>query len=325
MDSVNNRSLFRRRSQAARDKVRQMGMVREPQGILAAFPELMAVANRPQMMVQQPQPTRFQEGGAVTPQAPSLIERFAGAMALPIGPGIDIAATPTPREPVEVPDIAAMVRSNLGDNEEAQASFDRLQETLTDPEATGEERQEAVTRAAGVENTREGLRSVASQITGRELPESATVDELNNAITGVALGGAIGGPRSVAARISEALLVGLQAQRETAQGRETFAQQLAVARARGGSGSGMSPLEPYADAVRDLAGKLIAQGYDAEEAVAQAKTVLDPLYQNVASGATAAPAGNTPTLEQFLARAQEVNPNATVEELTTYYNQTYGG
>jgi hypothetical protein len=41
MDSVNNRSLFRRKSQAARDKVRQMGGVREPQGILASFQELM--------------------------------------------------------------------------------------------------------------------------------------------------------------------------------------------------------------------------------------------------------------------------------------------
>jgi hypothetical protein len=41
MDNVNNRSLFRNRSGAAREKVRQMGRVREPQGILSAFPELM--------------------------------------------------------------------------------------------------------------------------------------------------------------------------------------------------------------------------------------------------------------------------------------------
>ena len=44
MDNVNNRSLFRNRSGAAREKVRQMGGVREPQGILSAFPELMQVA-----------------------------------------------------------------------------------------------------------------------------------------------------------------------------------------------------------------------------------------------------------------------------------------
>jgi hypothetical protein len=256
MDSVNNRSLFRRKSQAARDKVRQMGRVQEPQGILASFQELMQVAGRdrtqnlmPQMM-QQPQPVRFQEGGAV---APTFMERFAGTMALPIGQGVDIAATPTPRAPVEVPDISTMVRNNLGDNEEAQAKFTELETALTDPEASDEQRQEAITSAAGVENNREGLRSVVSQITGREQPASATVDELNRAITGVALGGAIGGPRSVAARISEGLLTGLQAQRETAQGREAFAQQLAVARARGSTRSSTyTPERLFQQAVQEI-------------------------------------------------------------------------
>ena len=55
MDSVNNRSLFRRRSQAARDKVRQMGRVQEPQGILASFQELMNVAGRDRTQNLMPQ------------------------------------------------------------------------------------------------------------------------------------------------------------------------------------------------------------------------------------------------------------------------------
>jgi GH24 family phage-related lysozyme (muramidase) len=38
----------------------------------------------------------------------------------------------------------------------------------------------------------------------------------------------------------------------------------------------------------------------------------------------AAPAGR-PTLEQFLERARPANPNASVEDLTAYYNRTYGG
>ena len=284
MDSVNNRSLFRRRSQAARDKVRQMGRVQEPQGILASFQELMNVAGRdrtqnlmPQMMQQ---PARFQEGGAVAPQAPSLMERFAGTMALPIGQGVDIAATPTPRAPVEVPDISTMVRSNLGDNPEAQARFTELETALTDPESSDEARQEAITSAAGVENTKDGLRSVVSQITGREQPASATVDELNRAITGVALGGAIGGPRSVAARISEALLVGLQAQRETAAGRERFGQELAVAAAGKGRGSGVSPMEPYNDAVLATLRSIMTNnpGMSTDEAMKAAKRIVDPLY-----------------------------------------------
>jgi hypothetical protein len=305
MDNVNNRSLFRRKSQAARDKVRQMGMVREPQGILASFPELMMAAGRGRPMMQQPQPmmqqpVQLQNGGDIALEAfqqgapePSLGAQIAANPALAAVQPVDITATPTPRERVEVPDIATMVRTNLGDNPEAQDKFSELEGALTDPETTDEQRKAAITSAAGVENTKDGLRSVVSQITGREQPASATVDELNRAITGVALGGAIGGPRSVAARISEALLVGLQAQRETAVGRERFEQEVRVAAAgRGRGGASMSPLEPYADAVRDLAGKLIAQGYDAAEAVAQAQTVLDPLYQNVASAPAEAPGGS---------------------------------
>ena len=38
----------------------------------------------------------------------------------------------------------------------------------------------------------------------------------------------------------------------------------------------------------------------------------------------AAPAGR-PTLEQFLERARPASPNASVEDLTAYYNRTYGG
>jgi hypothetical protein len=56
MDNVNNRSLFRNRSGAAREKVRQMGRVREPQGILSAFPELMRVAAPQQPMMPQQMP-----------------------------------------------------------------------------------------------------------------------------------------------------------------------------------------------------------------------------------------------------------------------------
>jgi hypothetical protein len=286
MDSVNNRSLFRRKSQAARDKVRQMGRVQEPQGILASFQELMNVAGRdrtqnlmPRMMQQ---PARFNQGGDIALEAyrqgapePTLGAQIAANPAFAGITPVDITATPTPRAAVEVPDIATMVRQNLGDNEEAQASFSNLQETLTDPEASDEARQEAVTNAAGVENTKEGLRSVASQITGRELPESATVDELNRAITGVALGGAIGGPRSVAARISEALLVGLQAQRETAVGRERFGQELAVARAKGDGKAAKGYLDtPEGEAAMELYQDYISRNRTPEAAF----TLIDEAF-----------------------------------------------
>jgi hypothetical protein len=44
-----------------------------------------------------------------------------------------------------------------------------------------------------------------------------------------------------------------------------------------------------------------------------------------APAASAAPAAQTPpSLDQFLARARPANPNVSVEDLTAYYNRTYG-
>lgn len=291
MDNVNNRSLFRNRSGAAREKVRQMGRVREPQGILSAFPELMRVAapQQPMMQPQQPmmpqqmpmtpqpmmqpqqmpmmqQPAGFQDGGPVEPDTPSFMERvaqnamlaaetFLPSQRLDSTPRqsfepVDIAATPTPREQVVVPDIPTLVRETIGDNPEAQEKFTDLEAVISNPEADDETIKEAVTSAAGVENTTDGLRAVVSKITGRDQPASATVDELNRAISGVALGGAIGGPRSVAARISEALISGLSVQRDTAVAREAFEAQIALAELERSSKNPLDAL--YGDSIKDL-------------------------------------------------------------------------
>jgi hypothetical protein len=253
MDNVNNRSLFRNRSGAAREKVRQMGRVQEPQGILSSFPELMRAAapQRPMMqpqqmpmpamqqpMMQPQQPARFQDGG---PVEPSFAERFGqntmsslemlGNTVVPTQ-RLDISATPTPRARVEVPDVSTLIRENIGDNPEALGKLEELETTLDNPDAGPDDKKTALTDAFGAPDTKDGLRDVVTKVTGREPPASATVDELNNAISGVALGGAIGGPRSAAARISEALLLGLQAKRETAEGRERFGQELAIAAAK---------------------------------------------------------------------------------------------
>lgn len=289
MDNVNNRSLFRNRSGAAREKVRQMGRVREPQGILSAFPELMRVAApqqsmmpqqmpmtpqpmmQPQQMPMMQQPAGFQDGGPVEPDTPSFMERvaqnamlsaetFLPSQRLDSTPRqsfepVDIAATPTPREQVVVeevvvPDVATMIRENIGDDPEALSELDKVEATLDNPEATPDDKKTALTDAFGVPDTKDGLRDLVTKITGREAPASATVDELNNAISGVALGGAIGGPRSAAARISEALLLGLQAKRDTAVGREAFESQLALAELER---SRKNPLDAlYGDSIKDL-------------------------------------------------------------------------
>jgi hypothetical protein len=312
MDNVNNRSLFRRKSQAARDKVRQMGMVREPQGILASFPELMMAANRQQ-------PARFNQGGDIALEAfrqgapePTLGEQIAAnpAFAGVTPPQVDITATPTPRSRVEVPDVLTLVRNNLGDNEEAQTRLTELETALTDPETTDEQRQAAITGAAGVENTKDGLRSVASQITGQELPKSATVDELNRAITGVALGGAIGGPRSVAERISNALLMGLEAQRETAIGRERFGQELAVAQAKAKAEGTKGFLEtPRGEAALEMYNEFLNQEFRPAQAYARMNEISPGLGDELA-GAMAGAAAASPAAVP----APVVAPPATPEE-----------
>ena len=321
MDNVNNRSLFRNRSGAAREKVRQMGRVQEPQGILSAFPELMRVAapQRPMMQPQRPmmqpqqmpmpamqqpmmqpqQPVRFDKGG---PVEPSFAERFGqntmaslkmmGDAFLPtssVGP-VDIATTPTPRDPVKVPTVSDMIRQNIGDNPEALSKLDELETTLDNPDAGPDDKKTALTDAFGAPDTKDGLRDVVTKVTGREPSASATVDELNNAISGVALGGAIGGPRSAAARISEALLLGLQAKRETAAGRERFGQELAVAAAKAKKGDGAKGFLDTArgEGALEIFSKLMSPGNKtAKEAYAE-MAAIDP---NLAAELKAALAG----------------------------------
>ena len=326
MDNVNNRSLFRNRSGAAREKVRQMGRVQEPQGILSAFPELMRVAapQRPMMQPQRPmmqpqqmpmpamqqpmmqpqQPVRFDKGG---PVEPSFAERFGqntmaslGAITDIFSParrqvqagvqGFDISATPTPRDPVKVPTVSDMIRQDIGDNPEALSKLDELETTLDNPDAGPDDKKTALTDAFGAPDTKDGLRDVVTKVTGREPSASATVDELNNAISGVALGGAIGGPRSAAARISEALLLGLQAKRETAAGRERFGQELAVAAAKAKKGDGAKGFLDTArgEGALEIFSKLMSPGNKtAKEAYAE-MAAIDP---NLAAELKAALAG----------------------------------
>jgi hypothetical protein len=229
---------------------------------------------------------------------------------------------------------------------------DQLESTLSNPDATATERQRAITSAAGEENSKEGLRSVVTSITGEDPPANATVDDLNRAIMGVSLGGAIGGPGSVAERISNAILQGLQVKRETAVGREDFQQRLAVAqagarpRAAGGveSRDFRNPIDAYQAGVEaasrvseyeipegmtraqfeNEAGlRMVRNSYTPEQLVG---TRFEGMSAGTAGGAPAAPP-QSPTLEQFLAAARRApqNEGYSDAQLTEFYNQKYGG
>jgi len=166
---------------------------------------------------------------------------------------------------------------------------------------------------------------------------------------GVSLGGAIGGPGSVAERISNAILQGLEVKRDTAVGREDFQRRLAVAQAGArtgavGSRDFRNPIDAYQAGVEaasrvseyeipegmtraqfeNEAGlRMVRNSYTPEQLVG---TRFEGMSAGTAGAAPAAPP-QRPTLEQFLVAARRAPQNEGVSdaELTEFYNQKYGG
>ena len=172
---------------------------------------------------------------------------------------------------------------------------------------------DAVVVAAGEKPTDDAKKDFAENVFGME--DVNDIDEINRRIANVAIGSSVGkGPD----KFAEAVLFGLQTYKQTASAR--------AAAKSGGGKSGMSPLEPFPDAVRDLAGKIMtATGEEAAVAIRQAEEALRPYYTNQAGPTPAAPAAAGPSLQDFLTQAQKANPNVSVEDLTKYYNENYGG
>jgi len=340
MDNVYNRSLFRAKGRDARNKLARMG------GIMASSTELMEAAMPPQPApMPAPQPMMM-------PQPLALVQQPMPAMPAPR----PMAPMPAPQPPIKManggdPSLYDEYRNALSKShsnpmptavdvgqdplafiqglkseaaklqpEGGVQAVESAVATLQAANATGDQEtiKDAITGSVGVENTKAGLEAAAVGLTGAspKEAESLSIDELNNRIMAVAMNGSLAAPGSMAERYAKAMIFGLSQKRDTA---------LARAAAKAG-GSGVSPLEPFPDAVRDLAGKLVqARGLDLDEAMVQAEAALRPLYQGQGGAPTAAPASAKPTLGEFLEKAQAVNPNATVEELTAYYTQNYGG
>ena len=239
--------------------------------------------------VPQPQPrpqapVRMQEGGVVPTPAPA-----AGSVDISQDPftfAQGLKAAVATMMPTALPLVTQKVEK-IG---VAYAQDD--QEKLKDE----------LTSAFDVPQTKAGLEQVYAEAVGEPAPKNASIDELNNRIMTVALGGALASPGSTAERFAKAMIFGLGQQRDTEIAR-------AAARAGGGGGQGISPLEPFPDAVREMAGRLIQQGYvdDASEAVAMAEAALRPLYaQGTLPAAAPGPAnvsggGAEPTIEMHMA------------------------
>lgn len=263
----------------------------------------------PQPQPRPQAPVRMQEGGVVPTPAPA-----AGSVDISQDPftfaqGLKAAVATI------MPTALPLVTQKVEKIGVAYAQDD--QEKLKDE----------LTSAFDVPQTKAGLEQVYAEAVGEPAPKNASIDELNNRIMTVALGGALASPGSTAERFAKAMLFGLGQLRDT---------EIARASAKAGSGGGgMSPLEPYPDAVRELAGRLIQQAIvdDPAEAVRMAEDALRPLYQGgvmppSGAPAPAAPAGGAetvPTVEEFLSAMRTMYPNATDEALIEFYKKEYGG
>jgi hypothetical protein len=108
-----------------------------------------------------------------------------------------------------------------------KSKLDNLTKTLIDPNADEKKQTEAVADAFGVEPNKEGLKKVDDYLSpDRKGKGGNKINTLLKAITQNAVGGAIGGERSVAARLSKAIGKGLDKALEVELEREKAVNEM---------------------------------------------------------------------------------------------------
>ncbi len=291
MDGVYNRKLFAKKSEEARNTLRQMGGVQPmaPQGggILASSPELMqAVAMRQPVVLprsQAPAPMAQPMPAPMTQMLPPSqpIPNIAGIQqgSAPMAPAprpaprpMAPAPRPAPRPMAQKPGVA---KFNEGGSALANPyqgmSFDKAFEfgqtaittedpaklglpkgadmaapakMLENPEAAAAEIiKDVVPEDQQTGDTKKDLVKAAVSTGIEAVPAEAEIDQLNRAIFGAKLAGAISGsyvnPQTgqeirptLGARMSQAAVEGLAVERETAQRRAEQEAALAQARAQ---------------------------------------------------------------------------------------------
>jgi hypothetical protein len=311
MDNVYNRSLFSKSNRPARQKLQKMG------GIMASSPELMEAAQKVGNT-----PNQNMGGAGSTKMAnlgpPPMARPMVPPMPMPMPSSVQMPTPPVkpmgyaPGGEVEVVDITKTPTSNLN-RPEFLSSFEqylgttpllanKLDEAFDSREEAAAEAaktKDAIDAAIATENTDNIVNTVLDQAgmplnddSKKEFARSVfgmedvnDIDEINKRIADVAIGSSIGkGPDAFA----EAVILGLGEYKKTATAR---------AAAKSGGKSGMSPLEPFADAVRDLAGKLVAaRGVDIDTAMQQAAAALAPYYG--AGGGVPVASSSGPSLDE---------------------------
>jgi hypothetical protein len=177
---------------------------------------------------------------------------------------------------------------------------------------------DAVLVASGEQPTEAAKMDFAENVFGLE--DVNDIDEINRRIANVAIGGSVAKSPE---EFTQAVLLGLQAYKQTA-----------TARAAGAAGAGgeKSRQEYLYKSVFDATYKAALE-VDPEnpgKALADARTAAQTAAPNAPSASmggqpAAAPSAAGPSLQDFLTQAQKANPNVSVEDLTKYYNENYGG
>ena len=307
MDNVYNRSLFSKNNRPARQKLQKMG------GIMASSPELMEAAQKvgnapdqnmggagsskmanlgpPPMPMTPPMPMPSSVQMPTPPVKPMAYDE-GGEVEV-----VDITKTPTTS--LNNPGFATAFEQYLGTTPMLANKLDEAYGSREVAAAEAAKTKDAIDAAIATENTDNIVNTVLDQAgmplnddSKKEFARSVfgmedvnDIDEINKRIADVAIGSSIGkGPDAFA----EAVILGLGEYKKTATAR---------ASAKSGGKSGMSPLEPFADAVRDLAGKLVAaRGVDIDTAMQQAAAALAPYYG--AGGGVPVASSSGPSLDE---------------------------
>jgi len=300
---IYNAALFGASQREARGKLEQMaGIKRPPSGILASSPELMQAAAPRAMMPQQPMPAPMPMAQPALPQVPAPTAMAAPVQQAPAprpmapapqpqqqptmmqeGGPVDVRKAPTASDPLSVlqafgnslgNDFLVPFINRFSSSEEAeQAGRQKVNIIESATTATDDPKKisDAVMVAAEVDPTAENKREFASTVLNLDTDDVGEIDDaiFRTLTADVTLSGK---------ELQKAVLLGLQNYKQTASAR---------AAAKSGGKSGMSPLEPFPDAVRDLAGKIMtATGEDPAVAIQQARDALAPYYTGQAGPTT---------------------------------------
>ena len=318
---IYNAALFGASQREARGKLEQMaGIKRPPSGILASSPELMQAAMpAPRaMMPQQPMPAPMPMVQPALPQVPA-----PTAMAAPVQQPVQQAPAPRPTAPAPQPPV--MMKEGGAVNEQfrgysemgerlarkAKESNSMVVDITQDPVAFLEQ-MDAETDGA-VTNTFGSIDKALQEGTGKANSINAALDTgsaenvANTVIDQAGLPLNDESKKEFASTVlnldtddigeiddaifrtltADVTLSGKELQKAVLLGLQNYKQTASARAAAKSGGSGMSPLEPFPDAVRDLAGKIMtATGEDPAVAIQQARDALAPYYTGQAGPTT---------------------------------------